>query len=95
MHLGELELGLSAHPLWKRSVADDISKRLSAFTKKKVINQPSSKLFLQTEEGVCAIAYLSGSCFSNTLRLVWSRTTRALMKPARSSVFDRNCDMLS
>ena len=53
MHLGELELGLSAHPLWKRSVADDISKRLSAFTKKKVINQPSSKLFLQTDEGVC------------------------------------------
>ena len=40
-------------------------------------------------------AHLSGSNCSKTLRFVWSRMTRVLMKQPRSSFFALNMDILA
>lgn len=83
VHLAELKLGLRARALGERGVADDVAESLSV----QVV------LISLKSYGPIGIAksYLSGSCCSKTLRLVWSRMFMMLTKQPRSSFFARNC----
>lgn len=95
VHLGELELGLCADTLREGSVADYVAERLSVKPKKKV--SFSSRLMFFRFEWVCALGektYRSGSYCSKTLRLVWSRMMRALIKPPISRRLALNCDIM-
>jgi hypothetical protein len=80
VHLRQLQLRLCADPLRESGVTDEISEGLSTVLE---ISTRARKV-LKPHDGLLP-AYLCGSYFSKTFRLVWSRMILLLMKPPRSS----------
>ena len=95
VHLRELQLRLGPHARRQRRVPNNVPQRLPR-TIPKETPRISEFAFLKGGRGKGGgAAHLSGSNCSKTLRFVWSRMMRVLMKQPRSSFFALNMDILA
>lgn len=97
VHLRKLELGLGADSGGERRVSNHVAESLSIDDQnelEKPTKRNTSTRFNGHRERVGTGTCLSASCSAKTLRFVWSRIMRVLMKQPRSSFFARNIDIL-
>lgn len=95
VHLTELELRLRARALREGGITDDIAKGLSVTSRLSACVYCGSPMQRHYDVRRAKETYLSGSCCSKTLRLVWSRMFMMLTKQPRSSFLGLNWAMVA